>query len=107
MILLIVSSNRKEINRKYNEKNPSVNVRMSQELKSQIPIPKASWIRKLIVRELKTKNRNATNEESRNTILKNSLAYLFNFLQKNASDLVITELEREEIIKILEVLKSE
>lgn len=50
---------------------------------------------------------NELNSESRITTLKNSLVYLFNFFQKNAPNLEITDKEREEIMKIYEVLKSE
>jgi len=111
--LIISSINRKQSDKKYNDKISSIPIRIPQELKDQIPSPKSTWIRELVISELgsesriKTDNSRIKNNNSQNTELREYLVFFFKFFQKNASNIEITDLEREKVKKILEVLKSE
>jgi len=94
----------------YEQKSSQVPVRMSQELKDKIPTPRSSWIRKLIIEKLESDSRNTDvdiRNISRNTEFKKYLIFLLKFFQKNASNLEISDFEKEEVKKIIEVLKSE
>ena len=109
----MATTSRKESDQRYEKKLPQVPVRMSQELKDRIPNPKSTWIRELIEEELGSDSR-ITDNDSRNMInssriteLREYLIFFFNFFQKNASNIEITDLEKEKIKNILGVLKSE
>ncbi len=92
--------------RKYNRKNSPVPVRIPLKIIEQIPKPRSTWMRNVIIERIKSNN-GIVEPKTSNESLKKSLIFLFKLFEKNAPNLEISELEREEIIKILEVLKSE
>ena len=47
---------KKESDLKYHEKNPMVHIRLSQETKDKIPIPKSPWIREAILEIQNSRN---------------------------------------------------
>jgi len=98
---------RAESDQRYEKKTPSVQVRLSQELKDQIPNPKSKWIRKLISKELGSISRGVSRGDNHDSKYKEYLVFFFKFFQNNASNLEISEIEREKIKNIYEVLKSE
>jgi len=111
---------KKESDLKYHEKNPMVHIRLSQETKDKIPTPKSPWIREAILERLGSDSRDTneenetqtqkhrdTNSNSRDTEFKKYLIFFFKFFQKNASNIEISELEREQIKNIYGVIKSE
>jgi len=66
---------RAEYDRKYNVKIPVVQVRLSQELKTQIPDPKSTWVRDLIIKELESNSRIKNNNsriKNNNSRIKNN-----------------------------------
>ena len=105
--LIISSYNRKKTDQKYEKKIPSVQVRLSQEIKDKIPEPRSTWIRDLIIKELDSNSRGVSRGDNHDSKYQEYLVFFFNFFQNNASNLEISEKEREKIKIIYEVLKSE
>lgn len=95
------TNNRRASDRKYQEKYPTISIRIHREILLQIQGNRTKFINEAIhekLQQLSTKNANAS-------ALKEDLIFMFQFFQKNASNLEITEQEREQIKQILERIR--